>query len=79
VERRYSSYSFSTSALGRDEWSASHSGRGLAPGKDPSYSFYRGLGGSQSRSGHTRGKILLPVPGIEPRSPDRAARSQTLY
>jgi hypothetical protein len=26
-----------------------------------------------------RGKILLPLPGIEPRSPGRPARSQTLY
>jgi hypothetical protein len=26
-----------------------------------------------------RGKIPLPVPGIEPRSPGRPARSQTLY
>jgi hypothetical protein len=27
----------------------------------------------------TRGKILSPLPGIEPRSPGRPARSQTLY
>jgi hypothetical protein len=26
-----------------------------------------------------RGKFLLPLPGIEPRSPGRPARSQTLY
>jgi hypothetical protein len=26
-----------------------------------------------------RGKILLPLPGIEPRSPGRPACSQTLY
>jgi hypothetical protein len=26
-----------------------------------------------------RGKILLPLPGIEPRSPSRPVRSQTLY
>jgi hypothetical protein len=26
-----------------------------------------------------REKILLPLPGIEPRSPGRSARSQTLY
>jgi len=30
-ERRYSSYSFSTSALDRGEWSASHPGRALPP------------------------------------------------
>jgi hypothetical protein len=34
-ERRYSSYSFSTSALDADEWSASCTGRALAPGKGP--------------------------------------------
>jgi hypothetical protein len=35
VERRYSSYSLSTSALDGGEWSASRSGRDLAPGKGP--------------------------------------------
>jgi hypothetical protein len=35
VERRYSSYSFSTWALDGGEWSASRSGRVLAPGKGP--------------------------------------------
>jgi hypothetical protein len=34
-ERRYSSYSFTTSALDGDEWSASRPGRALAPGKGP--------------------------------------------
>jgi hypothetical protein len=34
-ERRYSSYSFSTSALDGGEWSASRPGRALAPGKVP--------------------------------------------
>jgi hypothetical protein len=35
-----------------------------------------------SRAGldtEARGKILLPLPGIEPRSPGRPARSQKLY
>jgi hypothetical protein len=32
-ERRYNPYSFSTSALDGGEWSASHPGRALAPGK----------------------------------------------
>jgi hypothetical protein len=32
-ERRYSSYSFSTSAVEGGEWSASRPGRALAPGK----------------------------------------------
>jgi len=34
-ERMYSSYSFSTSALDRGEWSAARPGRALAPGKGP--------------------------------------------
>jgi hypothetical protein len=34
-ERRYSSYSFLTSALDGGEWSASRPGRALAPGKGP--------------------------------------------
>jgi hypothetical protein len=35
VERRYRSYSFSTSALDGGEWSASRPCRALAPGKGP--------------------------------------------
>jgi hypothetical protein len=34
-KRRYSSYSYSTSALDGGEWSASRPGRALAPGKGP--------------------------------------------
>jgi hypothetical protein len=34
-ERRYSSYSFTTSALDGGEWSASRPGRALTPGNDP--------------------------------------------
>jgi hypothetical protein len=33
--RRYSSYSFLTSALDGGEWSASRPGRALPPGKEP--------------------------------------------
>jgi hypothetical protein len=35
MERRYSSYSFLTSALEGGEWSASRPGRALPPGKEP--------------------------------------------
>jgi hypothetical protein len=35
AERRYNSYSFSTSALDGGEWSASNPGRPLVPGKGP--------------------------------------------
>jgi hypothetical protein len=34
-ERRYSSYSFTTSTLDWGEWSASRPGRSLPPGKGP--------------------------------------------
>jgi hypothetical protein len=67
-ERRYSSYSFSTSALDRGEWSASRPGRALPRGKDPQYPLDRRLGGPQSRSGH-RGKILCPRRGSNPDRP----------
>jgi hypothetical protein len=58
-----------------------HAPAALYPrGKDPRYPLYRTLGGPQSRSGH-RGyrKNPLPLPGIEPRSPGRPVRNQTLY
>jgi hypothetical protein len=62
------------------EWSASRPGRALPRGKDPRYPLYRRLGGPQSRSGHRDyRKKPLPPAGIEPRSPGRPARSQTLY
>jgi hypothetical protein len=49
--RRYSSYSFLTSALDGGEWSASRPGRALPPGKDLQYPLDIRLGGPQSRSG----------------------------
>jgi hypothetical protein len=60
------------------EWSASR--RALTPRKETRYTLDRRLGGPQSRSGHRDyRKNHLPPPGIEPRSPGRPARSQTLY
>jgi len=61
-------------ALEGGEWTASRPGRSLPPGKTR-YPLYRRLGGSQGRSGRVR-KISPPT-GI--RSPDRPARSQSLY
>jgi hypothetical protein len=52
AERRYSSYSFLTSALDGGEWSGSRPGLALPRGKDPRYPLDRRLGGPQSRSGH---------------------------
>jgi hypothetical protein len=63
-----------TSALEGGEWSASRPGRTLPPGKTR-YSLYKGLGGPQGRSGQVQ-KISSPT-GI--RSPDRPARSESLY
>jgi hypothetical protein len=75
--RRYSPYSFLTSALDGDEWSASSLGRALVPEKGHRYPLYRRLGGPQSLFGHrATGKILSPLPGIEPRSPGRPARTR---
>jgi hypothetical protein len=53
----------------------------FTPGeRTPRYPLDRRLGGPQSRSGY-RGyrKNPLSPPGIEPRSPGRPSRSQTLY
>jgi hypothetical protein len=63
-----------TTALEGGEGSASHPDRSLPPGKTR-YSLYRRLGGSQGRSGQVR--KISPATGI--RSPDRPARSQSLY
>jgi hypothetical protein len=79
-ERRHSSYSFTTSTLDGVS-SQRHAPAALYPrGKDPRYPLYRRLGGPQSRSGH-RGyrNNSLSLPGIEPRSLSRPARSRTLY
>jgi hypothetical protein len=50
----YGSYSFTTSALYGDEWSASRPGRVLYPEKDPPppYPLDRWLDEPQSLSGH---------------------------
>ena len=63
-----------TTALEGGEGSASRLGRFLPPGKTRC-PLYRRLGGPQCRSGQVR-KISPPT---EIRSPDRAARSQSLY
>jgi hypothetical protein len=51
-DRRYSSYSFLTSALDGGDRSALLPGRTLARGKDPRYPLDRRLSGPRSRSGH---------------------------
>jgi hypothetical protein len=51
-DRRYSSYSFTTSAHDGGEWSGSRLDLALPPGKDPRHTLYRRLGGPHNRSGH---------------------------
>jgi hypothetical protein len=67
----------------RWDWSASRPGRTLALGKGPHGTHCTRTGGWVGpRAGldtEDRGKILSPLPVIEPRSPGRPARSQTLY
>jgi hypothetical protein len=78
-ERRYSFYSFSTSALHGGEWSQSRPGCALSPGKGPPCTHCTG-GWVATRAGldtEDTGKILSPLPGIEPQSPGRPARHYT--
>jgi hypothetical protein len=66
----YSSYLFTTSALDGREWSASRPGRTLAPGKGAPGTHWTGgwIGPRAGLETEVRGKILSPLPGIEPRS-----------
>jgi hypothetical protein len=73
-ERRYSSYTFLTSALDGGEWSASRPSHALAPGREPLVPIVQETV-SQSRSGYRQNPLL----GIEPRSPSHPAHSQKLY
>jgi hypothetical protein len=69
-ERRYSPYSFSTSALDGGEWSASRPGRALPRGKDPRYPLYRGwVGPRAGLDTEDRGKTLCPCRGSNPDRP----------
>jgi hypothetical protein len=80
-ERRHSSYLYLTSALDGGEWSASRPGRALPPGKGPPGTHWIGgwMGPRAGPNSRARRKNPLPLSGIEPRSLDRPARSQTLY
>jgi hypothetical protein len=80
-ERRYSSYTFMTSALDGGERSASRPGRAFTPGERTPGTHCTGgwVGPRAGLDTEPREKILLPLPGIEPRSSGRPARSQTLY
>jgi hypothetical protein len=58
-----------------------HAPAALYPrGKDPGTHCTGGwVGPGAGLDTEARGKILSPLPGIEPRSPGRPARNQTLY
>jgi hypothetical protein len=79
--RGRTAYLFSTSTLDGGELSASRPGRALLPGKEPPVPFVQEAGWAPEPVSdiEATGKILSPLPGIEPRSPGRPARSQTLY
>jgi hypothetical protein len=80
-ERKYNSYSFSTSTLDGGEWSMSPRGRAFTPGERTPGTHCTGgwVGPRAGLDTEARGKIIWPCLGIEPRSPGRPVRSQTLY
>jgi hypothetical protein len=71
VERRYSSYSVYTSVLDGGEWSASRLGPRFTPGERIPGTHCTGgwVGPRAGLDTEATGKILSPLPGIEPRSP----------
>jgi hypothetical protein len=76
-ERRYSSYSYLTSALDGGEWSASRPGRAILGERTPGTHWIGGwVGPRAGLDAGARRKILCPCRGS---NPDRPARSQTLY
>jgi hypothetical protein len=62
-ERRYSSYSFMTSALDEGEWSASRTGGALLPGKGPPGTHWTGgwVGPKAGLDTEDRGKIYSKI------------------
>jgi hypothetical protein len=70
-ERRYSSYSFTTSALDGGEWSASRPGRALPPGKGPPGTHCTGgwVGPRAGLDTEARGKIRCLCRGSNPDRP----------
>jgi hypothetical protein len=67
-ERRNSSYSFSTSALGEGEWSASRHGRAFTPGERTPGTHWTGgwVGPRAGLDTEVTGKILCPCRGSNP-------------
>jgi hypothetical protein len=80
-DRMYSSYSFLTSAVDGDEWSASCPGCALPPRERTliTHCIEGWVGPRAGLDTEARGKILLSLPGIEPQLPSRPVRRHTLY
>jgi hypothetical protein len=79
-ERRYSSYSFSTSALDGGEWLASRSGRALVPGKGPPVPTVQEAGwASEPVFTQRLEEESFRHCRDQPLSLGRPARSQTVY
>jgi hypothetical protein len=70
-ERRYNSYSFTTSALDGGEWSASRPGRAFSPGeRTPGTHWTAGwVGPRAGLDTEDRGKTLCPCRGSNPDRP----------
>jgi hypothetical protein len=77
-ERRYSSYSFTTSELDGGEWSASRPGRAIPPGKGPPVHIVQEAGWASEPVWTKRLEEKSFAPAGD-RMPGRPARSQTLY
>jgi hypothetical protein len=76
----YSSYSFTTSALDGGELSASLPGRALPPGKGPPVPIVQeAVWASEPVWTQRLEEKSFVSAGVEPRSPGRPARSQTLH
>jgi hypothetical protein len=77
-ERRYSSYSYLTSALDGGEWSASRPGRALPPGKGPAVPIGQEAGWAPEPVWTQRLEEKFSA-SVGDRTPGRPVRSQTLY
>jgi hypothetical protein len=76
----YTYYSLTYSELDGGEWSASRPGRAVPPGKGPPVPFVQNVGWAPEPVWAQRlEETLFPLPGIEPRSPGRPVRGQTLH